>query len=191
MCRESLPSVKFEISEIEASWLDLTITINETKYNFTLSNLYEPLMDLYNALIGLDFYYRDSVDDRARSWYDFEFTWFGEPWMYMWSVVPLDEYKFRLDVSFTGRDSFYSCEDPWDFSAEMQYEDFLEQVVCESMRMIKTYGFVGYESNWNGRPFPLGQLITLYHVLHKKTFSTHGFSEEIGFFEDLLEKSTK
>ncbi|TLD42075.1 MAG: hypothetical protein JETT_1643 [Candidatus Jettenia ecosi] len=187
MKQNKLDIFNFTINSIEAGWLKARIMVEDTSLDFTVSYLSEPLSSFLEVLLELDAHYdrRYYLADGLKP--EFHLVWQGEPWQYTWLFEPQQDRKVAITI-FYCEDHLGSknTEEHIKIKTVVTLDNLMREVSKEAESILKTYGFLGYKTEWIQSDFPIGDLLRLHSVLNGDEPQEKSLSKEVGYFNKLL-----
>ena len=166
---------RFRLHELRKNWLEASLELNSTVYELSVSSAFsEPLKDLFSGLVDV----QAAEENPAGERYHLEFEWGGDGWLYPWRLDVLGNGEVAVNVSFVGKRTTDGRQFPvWTLDFTTDWRCFAGQVFAESRKMIRRYGFLGYQSRWS-KDFPAGRFMRLGNLLHQQPTEAEDFRQE-------------
>lgn len=184
MKQNKLDTFNFKIDSIKAGWLKARIMVENISLDFAVSYLSEPLSGFLEVLLELDAHYdgRYYFADGLKP--EFHLVWQGEPWQYTWLFEPQQDRKVAITIFYC--EDCLGTEEQTKVKTVVTLDNLMREVSKEAESVLKTYGFLGYKTEWIQSDFPIGDLLRLHFILNKDGPQEKSLSKEIEYFNELL-----
>lgn len=134
---------QFHVQSISCGWCDVEMQINDKQLSYIGSN---PLSTFIEACLC----FKNERDKSCIQWQD-------EPGILQIDLSLQDKDQLRLDIC--EKDEEAICQE---WHEVVPYADFLDSVIAEGFRVLKSLGIRGFRTSWqNDEEFPLGALLEI------------------------------